>query len=146
MTIECEALQIPVLAVGKGWLAVDKPTGMSVHNETGRDLCSLVSAFIQKETVVREQTGMDPDFGVNPVHRLDKETSGVILLAVNREIFRFFSNQFESHQVRKRYVALLHGMLENPGGSSPWGTWNWPFPKPPADATIPKAPETGRRA
>ena len=140
MTIECEALQIPVLAVGKGWLAVDKPAGMSVHNETGRDLCSLVSAFIQKETVIRERTGMDPDFGVNPVHRLDKETSGVILLAVNREIFRFFSNQFESRQVRKRYVALLHGMMDNPGGSSPWGTWNWALAKTAGGRHNPEGP------
>jgi RluA family pseudouridine synthase len=129
ITIEREAIRIPVLAVGKGWLAVDKHAGMSVHNEPGGDLCSLVSAFIQKETVIRERTGMDPDFGVNPVHRLDKETSGVILLAVNREMFRFFSNQFESRQVKKRYVALLHGMLENPERSSPWGTWDWALAK-----------------
>src|SRR5208337_3225602 len=129
MTIEREAIQIPVLAVGKGWLVVDKPAGMSVHNEPGRDLCSLVSALIQKETVIRERTGMDPYFGVNPVHRLDKETSGVILLAGNREMFRFFSDQFESRQVKKRYVAILHGMLENPEGSSLWGTWNWALAK-----------------
>jgi RluA family pseudouridine synthase len=125
MAIERESIRIPVLAVGKGWLVVDKPVGMSVHNMPGGDLCSLVSAFIQKETVIRERTGMDPDFGVNPVHRLDKETSGVIVLAVNREMFRFFSNQFESRKVKKSYVALLHGLLENPVGSSQWRTWNW---------------------
>jgi 23S rRNA-/tRNA-specific pseudouridylate synthase len=97
---------------------------MSVHNEPGRDLCSLVSAHIQDDAI-RERVDLDPDFGVNPVHRLDKETSGVILLAVRREIFRFFSNQFESRQVKKRYVALLHGRLETPEGGSPWGTWRW---------------------
>jgi RluA family pseudouridine synthase len=123
--IEHETIRIPVVAIGKGWLVVDKPAGMSIHNEPGRDLCSLVSAFIQKETAIRERTCVDPDFGVNPVHRLDKETSGIILLALTRETVRFFSNQFESRQVKKRYVAILHGRLDNPEGGSPWGTWAW---------------------
>ncbi len=124
-TADREPAQIPVLAVGKGWLVVDKPAGMSVHNEAGRDLCSLVSAFIQKDAAIRGKIAMGPNFGVNPVHRLDKETSGVILLAVTREMFRFFSNQFESRQVKKRYAALLHGLLESPQGNDPWGTWSW---------------------
>ena len=72
---------------------------------------------------------MDPSFGVSPVHRLDKETSGVILLAVTREVFRFFSKQFESRQVTKRYVAVLHGRLENPNENDPWGTWSWALAK-----------------
>jgi RluA family pseudouridine synthase len=129
ITIGREPIQILVLALGKGWLVVDKPAGMTVHNESGRDLCSLASAFIQNETTIQGQIEMDPGFGVNPVHRLDKETSGVILLAVTREMFRFFSKQFESRQVTKRYVAILHGRLENPDGNDPWGTWHWALAK-----------------
>jgi RluA family pseudouridine synthase len=129
ITIEREPTQIPVLNLGKGWLVVDKPSGITVHNESGRDLCSLASAFIRKETTIQGQIEMDPDFGVNPVHRLDKETSGVILLAVTREMFRFFSLQFESRQVKKRYVAILHGRLDNPDGNDPWGTWLWALAK-----------------
>jgi RluA family pseudouridine synthase len=129
ITIEREAIQIPVLALGKGWLVVDKPAGMTVHNEAGRDLCSSVSAFIRHNTTIQGQIEMDPDFGVNPVHRLDKETSGVMLLAVTREMFRFFSKQFEARQVKKRYVAILHGRLENSEGSDPWGTWRWALAK-----------------
>jgi RluA family pseudouridine synthase len=129
VTIDRETIQIPVIAVGKGWMIVDKPAGMTVHNESGRDLCSVVSAFIRKDMSVQRQIDWDPDFGVNPVHRLDKETSGLILLAVTREMFRFFSDQFESRQVRKHYVALLHGALKNPGDSSVWGIWSWTLAK-----------------
>jgi RluA family pseudouridine synthase len=125
MTVDREPIQIPVLALGKGWLVVDKPAGMSVHNEPGRDLCSFAAAFIQKETTIQRQIDMDPAFGINPVHRLDRETSGVLLLAATREMFRFFSKQFESRHVKKRYVAILHGRLENPNGDDPWGTWRW---------------------
>ena len=133
ITIDAGHFQIPVLAMGRGWLVVDKPAGLTVHNAAGRDLCSLVLARIQKEAALtlKGQLGMDPDFGVNPVHRLDKETSGVMLLAVNREIFRFFSNQFESRQVKKQYVAILHGRLEKTEENDPcgtwWGTWGWPL-------------------
>jgi 23S rRNA-/tRNA-specific pseudouridylate synthase len=102
---------------------------MSVHNESGRDLCSLVSVFIQNDTTLQGQIEMDPDFGVHPVHRLDKETSGVLLLAVTREMFRFFSKQFEARQVTKRYVAIVHGRQENPDGNDPWGTWLWALAK-----------------
>ena len=127
--IGVEPIEIPVLAIGKGWLVVDKPAGVSVHNESGRDLCSLAAAIIQNDKSAEGQVGMDPELGVSPVHRLDKETSGVILLALNREMFRFFSKQFESRRVNKRYVALLHGLLENREGSNPWGTWNWALAK-----------------
>lgn len=129
ITTKREAIQIPVLALGKGWLVVDKPAGMSVHNESGRDLCSLVSAFIQNNTTIQGQIEMDSDFGVHPVHRLDKETSGVLLLSVTREMFRFFAKQFESRQVKKRYLAILHGRLENPDGNDQWGTWHWALAK-----------------
>ncbi len=127
--IERESIQIPVIAVGKGWMAVDKPSGITVHNQPGRDLCALVSRLIQKKSEIRRQMDVDPDFGVNPVHRLDKETSGVILLAADPKTFRFFSKQFESRQVKKRYVGVLHGRLDKSEGDDSWGTWGWPLAK-----------------
>lgn len=127
ITIDSGHFQIPVLAFGNGWIVVDKPAGLTVHNAAGRDLCSLVCAHIQKEASLQGRMDMDPHFGVHPVHRLDKETSGVILLAANRERFRFFSNQFASRLVKKQYVAILHGRLENAKEDDPWGTWNWPL-------------------
>jgi RluA family pseudouridine synthase len=127
--IERESIQIPVIAVGKGWVAVDKPAGITVHNQPGRDLCAMVSALIEKEPGIQRQMDTDPDFGIHSVHRLDKDTSGVILLAGNPKTFRFFSEQFETRQVKKRYVAVLHGRLENPKGDDSWGTWRWPLAK-----------------
>jgi len=127
--IDSKLLSISVLAAGKGWLAVDKPAGVTVHNAPGRDICSLVSAFIQREPAASGRIDMDPVFGVNPVHRLDRETSGIILLAATPAAFRFFSKQFESRQVKKQYVAILHGRLENPQKNDPWGIWRWALAK-----------------
>ncbi|MBF0118445.1 MAG: RNA pseudouridine synthase [Desulfobacterales bacterium] len=127
ITINYGSNDIPLLAVGKGWLVVDKPHGMSVHNDAGKDLCSLVSAFTQREKDFKKKIDMDSDFGVNPVHRLDKETSGVILLSVNKDMFRFFSKQFDARQVKKEYIAILHGLIGNMEKDKTWGTWNWPL-------------------
>lgn len=112
-----------------GGMFINKPEGVSVHNQPGLDLCSLVEAYLRIHAKIREKTLFDPDFGVNPVHRLDKETSGVMLLAVNRERFRFFARQFEARAVVKQYTAILHGNLENQGADGLWGTWTWPLSK-----------------
>jgi|GEM_PF-32836 len=121
--------QRAVLEYGLGRLFINKPEGVTVHNQPGKDLCSLAEAFMHSHAELREKTGFDPDFGVNPVHRLDKETSGVMLLAVNREAFRFFARQFENRTVVKRYLAILHGNLEHQDGGASWGTWRWPLSK-----------------
>jgi len=125
--INCGSIQIPVLAAGNGWLVVDKPAGMTVHNKPGMDLCSFASTHVQNETAVKGQIDIDPDFGVNPVHRLDKEASGILFLAASREMFRFFSNQFQTRQTIKRYAVILHGVLNNPEGNDLWETWRWPL-------------------
>jgi len=132
-----------VLASGNGWLVVDKPAGMTVHNMPGKDLCSLASAYLQYEAAENGQICFDPDFGVNPVHRLDKEASGIIILAASREMFRFFSNQFQSRRVIKRYAAILHGLLENPEGADLWGRWRWPLSDTAGGRDNPEGP--GRR-
>lgn len=129
-----DAVSISVLAAGRGWVAVDKPAGMSVHNAPGEDLCSLVLPNIQQQPDIRERFGVNPDLSnseidIHPVHRLDRETSGVVLLAADREIFRFFSKQFDARTVQKIYVALVHGRLEIPRTKDLWGTWEWPLAK-----------------
>ncbi|MEN8244304.1 MAG: GNAT family N-acetyltransferase [Thermodesulfobacteriota bacterium] len=129
MKIKNDNFQQAVLEYGPGRLFINKPEGVTVHNQPGQDLCSLAAAFMHTHAEIREKTGFDPDFGVNPVHRLDKETSGVMLLAVNREAFRFFTRQFENRTVVKRYIAILHGNLEHQDGDGSWGTWRWPLSK-----------------
>ena len=129
MKIKSDLFQQSILEYGPGRLFVNKPEGVSVHNQPGKDICSLAEKFVRAHSEIREKTCFDPEFGVNPVHRLDKETSGVMLLAVNREVFQFFSRQFEARTVRKQYIALLHGSLEHQDADGSWGTWHWPLSK-----------------
>lgn len=140
---EGQSIPIPILARGKDWLVVDKPAGISVHNMPGQDVCSLVSAFVEEDGSFSGQGDGEKDSGVSPVHRLDKETSGILLLATTAEAFRFFSRQFESHQVQKRYIAILHGRLAAPQGDDSWGTWDRALTKSAGGRRHPEG--TGRR-
>jgi RluA family pseudouridine synthase len=116
---------IPIVAMGRGWLLVEKPAGLSMHNAPGRDLCSTLNEELALDPDIQEKIGWDSGFGLHPVHRLDRETSGLVLLAGRRETFRQLSRQFETHKVEKRYLALVHGRVPAPAGD--WGLWDRPL-------------------
>ena len=120
---------IVILAMGKGWMAVDKPAGMTVHNQPGHDLCSRAGEMVAASVEAMTLIGMDPAFGVQAVHRLDKETSGTVLLAVTSHAFRFLARQFESHEIQKKYIAILHGHMEDIQDAEGGATWKWPLAK-----------------
>lgn len=104
-----EDFTIPVLASGKGWIVVDKPCGLSIHNDPGRDLCSIVGDDFKKNRELSEQQAYDRNSGVNPVNRIDRDTSGIILLGLNKETTAFLGRQFQERSVVKKYIALVHG-------------------------------------
>jgi 23S rRNA-/tRNA-specific pseudouridylate synthase len=135
-----DAFSIPILTAGQGWLVVEKPSGLSVQEERGRDLCSVLKSRIKIDPDLRNRIDCDPRFGVHPVHRLDRETSGVILLACRPETFSYFAKQFEDHNARKHYVALLHGELPEPDGKDGWGLWTWPLSKEAGGRFHPEGP------
>lgn len=116
-----------ILYVQKGWLAVDKPCGVSVHNDPGLDLVSIVHARICSDAVLAKQIGVRPSFSVHPAHRLDKETSGVILLATDDEILRNLSDLFSRGQIKKEYLALVHGTFD--AVHKAYHTWDFPLSK-----------------
>jgi tRNA pseudouridine65 synthase len=80
-------------------LAVDKPSGMLVHRGWDKDDVVLTD-------VIREMTGGGT---VHPLHRLDRQTSGVVLFATDKETARYLSACFESGAVEKSYLALVRG-------------------------------------
>jgi RluA family pseudouridine synthase len=127
-------IDIPLIATEPGWLIADKPWGISVHNDPGKDLCSLITTRIKADSDLSAKVAYDPGFGLHPVHRLDRHTSGVILLACNQDIFRYYSAQFENRTVRKQYIALLHGKL----GDKNNGLWNMPLSTKPGGRSNPK--------
>jgi len=95
---------------------INKPAGMMVHAGAGatdddRNRGTLVNALLHRFAQLSE-VGGETRPGI--VHRLDKETSGLILVARNDVAHRHLGKQFSSRQVKKRYIALVHGWPERP--------------------------------
>ena len=118
-----------ILASGKGWIAVDKPAGISVHNDPGKDLCALAANRQKADADLKETTGLGGRDRLDAAHRLDRETSGVILLAGDRSMLSHFAAQFENRTVDKYYIAIVHGRLLSGTDPDGWVTWNWPLTK-----------------
>lgn len=94
-------LTIPVLARAAGWLAVDKPPSLPVHPvNRSRD-----------NTVIRMLRAQEGDEALRLVHRLDRETSGVLVVARDAATARALSGAFLRGHVRKVYRALVRGRL-----------------------------------
>lgn len=104
--------KIDILGIGKGWIVIDKPNGISVHNEPGRDLVSLVTQIVRDDSTLRQVLFYHESDKISPAHRLDRETSGVIVLGFKREVLSWFARQFDERHVGKSYLALVHGNFD----------------------------------
>ncbi|HEX7259996.1 MAG TPA: RluA family pseudouridine synthase [Candidatus Saccharimonadia bacterium] len=102
-------MQVPNLTVlyeDDDVLAIDKPAGLVVHDAETATIQPTVADFARQQGVI------DPDSdrpGI--VHRLDKDTSGVMLIAKHPEAKAFLQRQFKQRQVEKSYIALVRGRL-----------------------------------
>jgi 23S rRNA pseudouridine1911/1915/1917 synthase len=96
---EVRDVPLPILARGPGWLAVDKPSGIVVHPVNAVRENSLIR-------ILRRQEGAG---GLRLVHRLDRETSGVLLVAEDSASASVLSTAFERGRVHKEYLAIVAG-------------------------------------
>ena len=120
-------MTIEIISRGDSWVAVEKPAGMSVHNDPGRDLVTLMAKRLVPEAPCRSISAERQGSGVFAVHRLDKETSGVVLLALDRDSAGFLARQFQQRQVAKRYIALVHGEVKPLSDRRAWAIWRHPL-------------------
>lgn len=98
---------------------VDKPAGMMVHagsgqNDDERSRGTLVNALLHRFQALSSTAG---DLRPGIVHRLDKDTSGLIVVAKNDRAHLALGKLFSSRQIRKTYIALVHGAVEREQGS-----------------------------
>lgn len=108
-----EPIPIRVLYEDQDVIAVDKPAGMVVHAGAGVREGTLVNALLYRFGQLGE-TGDPLRPGI--VHRLDRWTSGVLLVARNERAHQALASQFASREVEKYYLALVHGQLPQDAG------------------------------
>lgn len=108
-----ENIPLDILFENNDLLAINKPAGMVVHPAVGHASGTLVNAVLGYDPEI-EGIGGEERPGV--VHRLDKGTSGIILLAKNERAHRWLQDQFRLRQVEKTYLALVDGKPPTPTG------------------------------
>ncbi len=109
---EAEAIPLTVLYEDESAVAIDKPAGMAVHPGAGLHHGTAVNALLHR---FAELSRIGGDFRPGIVHRLDRFTSGVLLVAKTDEAHRALAAQFAKREVEKIYLALVEGCLEGSG-------------------------------
>ncbi len=96
---------------------INKPSGMVVHPGTGVQSGTLANAIAYHFVIEQSAaSGNQAESRVGIVHRLDKDTSGLIVVAKNEETHEALSEQFRERQVYKSYMALVHGQTDENTG------------------------------
>jgi len=119
---EPEDLPLRVLFQDRDLLVLDKAPGMVVHPAAGHRKGTLVNALLHH---VRDLQGVGGTLRPGLAHRLDKDTSGCLVVAKNDAALRGLQASFKTRQVQKTYLALVHGQppaeghIETPYGRHP---------------------------
>ncbi len=119
---EPEALPVPILYEDSDLLVVDKPAGMVVHPGAGHGHGTLVNALLHH---VDDLSGIGGEERPGIVHRLDRGTSGLLVVAKHDEAHRSLVRQFQERAIEKEYIALAWGVvhagrrIEEPIGRDP---------------------------
>jgi 23S rRNA pseudouridine1911/1915/1917 synthase len=114
-----EEIPLDILYEDDDLAIINKAAGMMVHAGAGatedqRNRGTLVNALLHH---LGSLSGVGGALRPGIVHRLDKETSGLILVAKNDDAHRKLSAQFAAREVRKKYVALVHGWVKKDSGT-----------------------------
>ncbi len=111
--LQPEAIPLDVVFENDDLLVVNKPAGMVVHPAAGHERGTLVHAVLAHAP---DMAGVGGEKRPGVVHRLDKDTSGLILFAKNDRAHQFLQAQFKDRRVEKVYLALVDGAPPTPTG------------------------------
>lgn len=117
---DAEDIPLHIVYEDDDLLVIDKPAGMVVHPAPGHSGGTLVNAVLHHAPGI---SGVGGEQRPGIVHRLDKETSGLIIVAKHDRAHRHLQAQFKQRTIYKEYVALVEGGLQPPAGriSAPIG-------------------------
>ncbi|NOY35484.1 MAG: RluA family pseudouridine synthase [bacterium] len=96
-------------------LAVNKPAGLLVHGD-GRSKEKTLVDWLAKKYPEIKNVGDNPEFRPGIVHRLDKDTSGILLIAKNQKAFEYLKKLFQEREIQKKYIALVLGEVKKREG------------------------------
>lgn len=115
--VDAENIPLDVLYEDEDLAVVNKPAGMIVHPGAGAETGTLVAALLYRFGGMEGLSTVGGPLRPGIVHRLDKETSGAILVARKDAAHLRLTEAFRDRRVQKKYLALLHGKLKGPSGT-----------------------------
>jgi len=105
--------EIRVIHTDDNFVAVDKPAGILTH-KTGKDEEeNTLADWARAHYPETKSVGDNPRLRPGIVHRLDKDTSGVLVVARTHNFFNYFKRLLQKREVKKTYIALVHGSLKS---------------------------------
>ncbi|MCR4334445.1 MAG: RluA family pseudouridine synthase [Patescibacteria group bacterium] len=115
-------MQIPILYEDNDYVAINKPSGLVVHADGRSDNYTLTDWILEKypeikdvgEPIVTTDGKIINRPGI--VHRIDRETSGVLIIAKNKKAHQYLKEQFQNREVQKKYNAFVYGELKDEDG------------------------------
>ena len=108
-----EQIPLEIIYEDEDIIVVNKPRGMLVYPASGNNSGTLVNALLHHcGELSKARNSLRPGI----VHRLDKDTTGLLVVAKKDEIHEELVRQFKTGQVQKEYLVLVHGVLAEPGG------------------------------
>jgi 23S rRNA pseudouridine1911/1915/1917 synthase len=108
-----ENIPLDIVFENNDLIVVNKPAGLVVHPAAGHSHGTLIHAVLAHSPEIE---GVGGELRPGLVHRLDKDTSGLIVLAKNERSQRFLQDQFQKREVEKTYIALVDGIPPSPTG------------------------------
>ncbi len=108
-------MEIPIIYEDENVLVINKPAGLLVHPTNKNEKDTLVDWLVNKYPSIKTvgENSLRPGI----IHRLDKDTSGLMLIAKNNKTFFYLKKQFQKRQIIKKYLALVVGKLKDKKGT-----------------------------
>lgn len=114
LEINAEDIDIEIMYEDEDLVVVNKPQGMVVHPAAGNYSGTLVNALLGK---CKSLSGINGVIRPGIVHRIDKDTTGVLVVAKNDNAHRSLTEQIKEHSVKRIYIALVEGRVKNDSGT-----------------------------
>ncbi len=113
LSLTPEDIPLDIVYEDSDLLVVNKPQGMVVHPAAGNYHGTLVNALLY---TVQDLSGINGVIRPGIVHRIDKDTSGLLVVAKNDKAHLALSEQLKDHTMARVYYAIVHGVMGEPGG------------------------------
>ena len=111
-----EKIDLDIIYEDNNSIVINKPQGMVVHPGAGNFTGTLVHGLLYHCLEMKDKFSSD-DIRPGIVHRLDKDTSGILISAKNPDALEFFSSQFRNKSTKKSYIAIVKGVPINQEGT-----------------------------